>query len=72
MTRFQAIASAGKKMIRTDIPGAMLSRYVELAAKAKKLGIKPLQLVPPTYDMVNPDFTKIKTVVQNQRITSSA
>jgi hypothetical protein len=59
MTRFQAIASAGKKMIHTDIPGAMLGRYVDLASKAKKLGIKPLQLVPPTYDMVYPNFTKI-------------
>jgi LCP family protein required for cell wall assembly len=35
MTRFQAIASAGKKMIRTDIPGAMLGRYVDLASKPK-------------------------------------
>jgi LCP family protein required for cell wall assembly len=30
LTRFQDIASAGKKLVKTDIPGPMLSTYVEL------------------------------------------
>ncbi|MEN9752811.1 MAG: hypothetical protein RL670_502, partial [Actinomycetota bacterium] len=60
LSRFQSIASAGKKMIHTDVPSGMLGRYVDLASKAKKLGIQPLQLVPPKYDMVNPDFAKIQ------------
>ena len=64
MTRFQKIAAAGKRMIHTDIPQGMLGRYVDLAVKAKKKGIDALQLVPPTYDMVNPNFAVIQSAVK--------
>jgi LCP family protein required for cell wall assembly len=64
VSRFQQIANAGKRMIHTDIPSAMLGRYVDLAVKAKKLGIKALQLVPPTYDMVYPNFSAIQLAVK--------
>jgi LCP family protein required for cell wall assembly len=64
LTRFQDIASAGKKLVKTDIPGPMLSTYVELATKARKHGIEPLALVPPLVDQVRPDFAAIRTMVK--------
>jgi LCP family protein required for cell wall assembly len=64
LTRFQDIASAGKKLVKTDIPGPMLSTYVELATKARKHGIEPLALVPPLVDQVRPDFPAIRAMVK--------
>jgi LCP family protein required for cell wall assembly len=64
LTRFQAIANAGKQMVRTDIPSAMLSQYVELAGKARSLGIKELSLVPPNVDVIHPNFTAIHEMVK--------
>lgn len=64
LTRFQAIASAGQKMVRTDIPSAMLSQYVELAGKARSIGIKELSLVPPVIDVIHPNFSAIHDMVE--------
>ncbi len=64
LTRFQAIASAGQKMVRTDIPSAMLSQYVDLAGKARTLGIKELSLVPPAIDVIHPNFSAIHDMVK--------
>lgn len=64
LTRFQQIASAGKQMIRTDIPSGMLSTYVDLALKAKAKGIQELSLVPPTIDVIYPNFPAIREMVK--------
>jgi polyisoprenyl-teichoic acid--peptidoglycan teichoic acid transferase len=64
LTRFQSIASAGKKMVRTDIPSAMLSQYVDLAVKAREKGIGELRLVPPTVDVIHPNFPAIREMVK--------
>lgn len=72
LTRFQDIASAGKKLVRTDIPSPMLSQYVELAGKARVLGISELRLVPPEIDVVNPKFTEIREKVQLTFASKSA
>ena len=64
LTRFQQIASAGQKLVRTDIPSAMLSQYVDLATKARSLGIKELSLVPPSVDVIHPNFSAIHEMVQ--------
>ena len=42
----------------------MVSTYLDLALKAKKLGIQKLELVPPTVDVVHPNFTAIHAMVQ--------
>jgi LCP family protein required for cell wall assembly len=64
LTRFQQIAAAGEKLVRTDIPSPMLGRYVDLATQARSLGIESLELVPPTIDVVRPDFQAIRQLVQ--------
>jgi LCP family protein required for cell wall assembly len=64
LTRFEAIAAASKSLIMTDIPKDMLPTYLDLANKAKKRGLKVLDLVPnngfhPGY----PNYPAIKTAV---------
>lgn len=71
LTRFQAIASAGKKMVRTDIPSAMLSQYVDLATKARAIGIKELSLVPPTIDVIHPNFSAIHEMVKKSFVAAN-
>jgi len=64
LNRFQKIANAGKRLVKTDIPASMLGQYVDLALKAKALGITPLELVPPTIDVINPNFSAIHEMIQ--------
>jgi len=63
--RFEQIASASKQLVMTDIPVGMLSSYVDLASKAKKLGIKTLGLVPKNgFEPDVPDYNKIHDAVR--------
>jgi LCP family protein required for cell wall assembly len=64
LTHFQAIAKAGGKLLKTDIPSGMLGTYVDLAMKAKKYGIAALPLTPPLVNEVSPDFKMIRQKVQ--------
>jgi anionic cell wall polymer biosynthesis LytR-Cps2A-Psr (LCP) family protein len=65
LTRFEQIAKASKDLIYTDIPSGMLAVYVELAQKARKLGIKSLALVPKNgFEPDVPNFDKIHEAVQ--------
>jgi LCP family protein required for cell wall assembly len=59
LTRVQQIMSAGKQLVKTDIPSGMLFEYKNLAGKAKTFGIKSLNITPPNYDPVYPNFSKI-------------
>ena len=65
LTRFQSIAGAGTRLLKTDIPAPMLATYVELATKARKQGIKALPLVPPLVDQVRPDFEAIRGKIKS-------
>ncbi len=64
LSRFKEIATAGRQLLKTDIPSGMVSTYLDLAIKAKKQGIHKLELIPPTIDVVNPNFTAIHEMVQ--------
>ena len=59
LSRVQQIMSAGKELVKTDIPSGMLFEYKNLAGKAKVYGIKSLNITPPNYDPVYPNFSKI-------------
>ncbi|MCU1416335.1 MAG: LytR family transcriptional regulator [Schumannella sp.] len=56
VTKFQAVAAAGAQVVSTDIPQGMLSHFVDLASKTRKLPIDKLNFVPPEFDGVHPDF----------------
>jgi LCP family protein required for cell wall assembly len=63
LSKFQDIVKAGTQVVKTDIPTAALGGFVDLADKARKLPIAHIELVPPTINPGNPDFTKIRQLV---------
>ncbi|ARC57446.1 Biofilm regulatory protein A [Frondihabitans sp. 762G35] len=63
LSKFQQVATAGTQIVKTDIPQGMLSEFVTLAVKAKSQPMTDLEIVPPTYDNVRPDFAAIRAAV---------
>ncbi|WP_307852469.1 LCP family protein [Glaciihabitans sp. dw_435] len=63
LTKFEAVAKAGSKVVKTDIPQVMLGKFVDLGTKAKNQKLTKLELSPPTVNMITPDFANIKTLV---------
>jgi polyisoprenyl-teichoic acid--peptidoglycan teichoic acid transferase len=64
LTRFQAIAEAGKHIAKTDIPQGTIGRFVELADMARGHKVATLELVPDEgFSSANPDFAKIQAAV---------
>jgi anionic cell wall polymer biosynthesis LytR-Cps2A-Psr (LCP) family protein len=64
LTRFQAIAGAGQKLVKTDIPSGMLATYVDLAIQAKTQGITSVELVPPTVNVIHPNWDEIHAMIK--------
>lgn len=64
VAKFQDIASAGAQVMKTDIPQSMLGYFVDLGMKTKAQKVSQLELVPPTIDPENPDYTQIHQLVQ--------
>lgn len=63
LSKFQAVASAGVQTVDTDIPQGALAAFVDLAVEAKSQQITSLELVPPTYDNVYPDYDAMRAAV---------
>ncbi|TFC44965.1 LytR family transcriptional regulator [Cryobacterium sp. TMT1-21] len=65
LSKFQAVASAGSQVVKTDIPQGMLGYFTNLASKTKKLPIKSVELVPDNnVDPENPDYDVIRSLIQ--------
>jgi LCP family protein required for cell wall assembly len=64
LTHFNAIAGAGEKLLRTDVPSDMVSTFVDLALKAREQGIEALEIVPPRFDMIHPNFSAIHRTIK--------
>ncbi|MDQ1596690.1 MAG: polyisoprenyl-teichoic acid--peptidoglycan teichoic acid transferase, partial [Microbacteriaceae bacterium] len=63
LTKFQAIATAGAQVVKTDIPSGALPGFVDLADKSRKLPVTRLELVPPMFNPAQPDYNKIHAAV---------
>lgn len=63
LTKFQAVAEAGKQVVKTDIPSVMLGLFVDLGMKSRKLPVTKLELVPEGFDPAHPDYAKISAAV---------
>ncbi len=69
LTRFQAIASAGEQIVKTDIPQHQLGSFLDLALKAKGQPMERLTIGPPDFGtaadnfVTYPDFTLIQSRV---------
>jgi anionic cell wall polymer biosynthesis LytR-Cps2A-Psr (LCP) family protein len=72
VTKFQDIAKAGTQVMKTDIPQSMLGYFVDLGMKTRRLPVQQLELVPPTIDPTQPDYTQIRTLVRQALQPASA
>ena len=63
LTKFGAIASAGKEILSTSIPASEIHTFVELGLKARQLPVTSVSFVPPKIDDGNPDWALIRHMV---------
>jgi len=71
LTKFEAVADAGKQVVTTDIPSVMLGLFVDLADKARNLPITRLELTPPEFDPSAPDYDKISEAIRNSFVRAT-
>jgi LCP family protein required for cell wall assembly len=72
LSKFQAVADAGKQIVKTDIPQSMLGLFVTLADKARTHKVSQLELVPPTVNEIEPNFPQIRALVTQALTTPTA
>jgi LCP family protein required for cell wall assembly len=72
LTKFSAIANAGKQIISTSIPASEAGDFVNLALKARSLPVSTVSIVPPRINTSDPDFAKIRTMVSDAITKSEA
>jgi polyisoprenyl-teichoic acid--peptidoglycan teichoic acid transferase len=75
LTKFESIASAGTKVMESDIPSAQLGSFVDLALKSKQHPLGRLTIGPPDFDInfpTYPDFDQIHARVQQLIASASA
>lgn len=64
MSKFQAVASAGAQVVRTDVPQTMLGYFADLAGKTKELPIASIELTPlGGVDPEEPDYAYIHQLI---------
>ena len=68
LTRFQAVADAGAQVVKTDIPKVMLGLFTELGTKSRALPLTTLEIVPPEFDNLNPDYDFIRARIQESLV----
>lgn len=60
LTKFQSVAKAGTRIVKTDIPQGMLPGFVDVASKARGQKMTDVELVPKNgVNVVFPNFTEI-------------
>lgn len=64
--RLNAVAGAGAKLIKTDIPGSSVPTLMDLALKARSSGLNSLQLTSPIIAANNPDFRLMRQLIQQK------
>jgi hypothetical protein len=57
--------------VKTDIPSGMLSHFIDLGDRGRKLPVQQLELVPPRFDPAHPDYTAIQAAVAGVTATAS-
>jgi LCP family protein required for cell wall assembly len=62
---FQDIASAGERLLTTDIPASDLDTFIDLALKARRQPISSVSFVPPKVLTYDPDFELVRSMVDD-------
>lgn len=71
LTKFRAVADAGTQVVSTDIPAVMLGLFVDLAGKAKELPVSRLEISPPVFSPIDPDYEFIHRSVQESFVRAT-
>lgn len=61
---FQKVARTTGKYVSTNIPAAKVGSLLNLALKSRKQKVRNVELTPPKFNMINPNFKAIKALVQ--------
>jgi LCP family protein required for cell wall assembly len=65
LRRYEALAAAGKEILRTDIPSRLLPAFVDLARKVKDADVRSVTFVSSDeFEPADPDFTWVQARVQ--------
>ena len=59
----EKIAESSKSLLTTDIPAKQLGTFMDLALKARTQKVSTVSLVPPVIFTGNPDFDKVRRLV---------
>nr|WP_254304997.1 LCP family protein [Rathayibacter sp. VKM Ac-2835] len=63
LLKFQDIADAGARVVRTDIPQGALGGFLELALRTRSQPVGSVELTPPAVDPEDPDYDAIHASV---------
>jgi anionic cell wall polymer biosynthesis LytR-Cps2A-Psr (LCP) family protein len=64
LAKFQGVASAGSRVVKTNVPRGMLGYFVNLAAKTKELPVVAVPMIPENgVDPEDPDYAAIQAMV---------
>jgi hypothetical protein len=72
LTKFQALADAGKQIVATSLPSDQIGTMLDLAMKGKSLPMSSVSFTPPLIKPVLPDFAKIRQLVTDSIAASQA
>ncbi|WP_233198106.1 LCP family protein [Cryobacterium sp. Y50] len=64
LSKFQGVAVAGTRVVKTDVPKGMLGYFMNLASKTKELPVVSVPLIPENgIDPENPDYAAITAMI---------
>jgi LCP family protein required for cell wall assembly len=64
LAKFQAVAVAGTRVVKTDVPQGMLGYFVNLAGKTKELPVISVPMIPANgVDPEDPDYAAVQAMV---------
>ncbi|OYO06352.1 LCP family protein [Enemella evansiae] len=66
VTKFNAIASAGKQVVETNVPTSEMNRLMDLALKARQTKIASVSFVPPMIQPGAPDYDLMRQAVRDK------
>lgn len=72
VARFQDLAAASTSLINTDVPQSMVGTLLDLAQKGRELPIQRVELIPPKFDNLYPDWDLAQRMVRETVFPESA
>jgi LCP family protein required for cell wall assembly len=72
LTKFNEIASAGKRVVATNIPSEQLGTALDLALKGRALPMASVNFTPPLIKPMKPNLAKIREIVADKIAASEA